>query len=54
MQLELELSETDAILFGIRSLLDTYETHISRAPTEAFINNDEYMNISEMFFVVKK
>lgn len=54
MDFQTELSDSDAILFGIKSLVETYEPFTCKPPTDAFVNNEEYMNITELYFVVKK
>eukprot|EP01033_Poteriospumella_lacustris_P020438 gene20438-14974_t len=53
MDFQTELSDSDAILFGIKSLVETYEPFTCKPSTDAFVNNEEYMNITELYFVVK-
>lgn len=54
MDFQSDLSESDAILFGIKSLVETYEPFTCKPATDAFVSNEEYMNITELYFVVKK
>lgn len=54
MDFEIPLIAKDAALYGIKSLLDTYRQYTTRSSAEIFVDNEEYMKITEMFFVVKK
>ena len=54
MEITVNLDDKNGQLHGIKSLLYAYRGYTQKSPSEAFTDNEEYMKVSEMLFVVKK